>query len=113
MTPERGEVWWGPALFKGGGAYRPWLIVSQDSHPFIDEECIGIGLTTTSHREGLEIEPDEWLRGEMSKKSYASPWYCTTLKHGHLDRKQGVLEADLVSKIGRELVKYVEPDLIE
>ncbi|MBS1263085.1 MAG: hypothetical protein MAG715_00253 [Methanonatronarchaeales archaeon] len=112
MTPERGEVWWGPALFKGG-AYRPWLTVSHDSHPFSEEECIGVGLTTTSHREGLKIEPDEWVGEGMSKQSYASPWYCTTLKHRHLDRKQGTLVPNLVSKIARELVRYVEPGPIE
>lgn len=113
MTPARGEVWWGPALFKGGGVYRPWLLASHKAHPFGKEETIGIGLTTTNHQEGVRIDPGKWIEGGSSKQSYASPWYVTTLKHTHLDRKQGALERGLVSRITRELVRYVSPELTE
>jgi mRNA-degrading endonuclease toxin of MazEF toxin-antitoxin module len=56
MEPKRGSVWWGPALFKEGDMYRPWLVLSDEMHPFAEEECIGVGLTTTPHDAGLLIE---------------------------------------------------------
>lgn len=113
VTPERGDVWWGPALFRGGGAYRPWLLVSHDSHPFGEEESIVIGLTTKEHPEGLEIDSERWVEGGSSKRSYASPWYVTTMKHGHLDRRQGALDDGLVARITHRLVSYVAPELTE
>ena len=38
MTHDRGEVWWRPAPHKSGPAYRPWVIVSESSHPFAETD---------------------------------------------------------------------------
>jgi mRNA-degrading endonuclease toxin of MazEF toxin-antitoxin module len=103
----RGEVWWGPALFKGGDVYRPWLVLSDDSHPFADEECIAVGLTTTEHAAGIRIDADEWASGGTPRRSYVSPWYCATLKHVDLDRHQGSLSTEFVSRVAHELAEYV------
>jgi hypothetical protein len=46
MKVTQGDVWWGPAPHKSDPAYRPWLVVSDDTHPFASEECIVVGMTT-------------------------------------------------------------------
>jgi hypothetical protein len=43
---ERGHVVWHPALFKETG--RPYLVLSDDAHPFHGTEYLVAGLTTTA-----------------------------------------------------------------
>ncbi|MFB6162498.1 MAG: type II toxin-antitoxin system PemK/MazF family toxin [Halococcoides sp.] len=94
----RGAVWWGPAPHKSSPAYRPWLVVNDDGHPFADEESIVLGLTTTNHSRAIAIPDDAWVEGGSNDDAYVSPWYVTTIKHRDLDDKQGRLDESLVDR---------------
>lgn len=107
---NRGDVRWGPALFKNGELYRPWLVVSDDTHPFATEECLAVGLTTTDHSAGIPVEADDWASGGTSIQSYVSPWYCTTIKHADFDRHQGQLYPSIVETVATQLGQYVGLD---
>lgn len=106
MAYERGEVWWGPAPHKSSPAYRPWVVVSDDSHPFAHTECIGLAMTTQQHASGIPVPDDAWVTGGSQKQSYTSPWYTTTLKHRDLDRQQGRLREDIVTRAVAALHDY-------
>lgn len=106
MTPQRGEVWWGPALHKNSAAYRPWLVVSDGSHPFGEEECVGLAMTTQEHDAGIAVPDDAWVRGGSDADAYVSPWYVTTLKHAALDRRQGELSDGIVEEAVGDLHRY-------
>lgn len=103
----RGGVWWGPAPFKDSPVYRPWLVVSTDTHPFTAEECIALALTTSSHDEGVAVPDEAWSTGGSAVESFVSPWYVTTLKSRTLDRRQGSLEPRFVSEAVERLHEYV------
>lgn len=107
MTVSRGDVRWGPAPHKASPAYRPWLVVSTDQHPFADEECIAVGLTTTAHEEGIAIPDAAWTRGGSQKQAYVSPWYVTTIKHRTFDRHQGTVDSAFVEEVVAALHEYV------
>lgn len=106
MAGHRGEVWWGPAPHKPGPAYRPWLVVSDDSHPFAHTECIGLGMTTTEHAEGIAVPDAAWVAGGSNVDSYISPWYVTTLKLRDLDNHQGTIDPELVTTAVEALHGY-------
>ncbi len=108
MMPERGEVWWGPAPHKSGPPYRPWLIASDESHPFAHTECIGLAMTTQQHEGGIVVPDEAWSEGGSNKQAYISPWYTATLKHRDLDldQKQGTLNRDVVTTAIRALHSY-------
>lgn len=103
---EWGEVWWGPTLHKETTAYRPWLILSTDTHPFSEEECIGVAMTTRDRPEGIEVPDSAWVEGGSRKQAYVSPWYATTMKHATFDQQQGILSASIVSSVAKELHSY-------
>ncbi len=90
MTDMQGAVWWGPAPHKSDAAYRPWLVVSDASHPFAAEECM-VGMTTQNHPDGIAVPDEAWIRGGSNEDAYVSPWYVTTIKHRDLDNQQGKL----------------------
>lgn len=97
MEYAQGEVWWGPAPQKSDAAYRPWLIISNSSHPFSDVECIGAGMTTQRHPDAIPIPDDAWVSGGSRKEAYVSPWYVTTIKRRDLDNPQGTLAESIVA----------------
>jgi hypothetical protein len=109
MTRTRGEVWWGPAPQKSDTAYRPWLVISDTSHPFAEVECIGVGMTTRRHPDGIPVPDGAWIRGGSQKDTYISPWYVTTLKHRDLDNQQGELSEILVADAVEALHEYTTP----
>jgi mRNA-degrading endonuclease toxin of MazEF toxin-antitoxin module len=102
---SRGDVRWGP--HSDSSAYRPWLVVSVDEHPFAAEECIAVALTTTPHDEGVPVPDDAWTAGGSRKQPYVSPWYVTTIKHRTFDRHQGRLEAEFLTWVVERLHSYV------
>ena len=106
MATTQGEVWWGPAPNKSSPAYRPWLVVSDTSHPFADDECIVVGLTTQQHSESIAIPDSAWVHGGSQKDAYVSPWYVTTIKHRDLDNQQGTLSTALITGAIEELHRY-------
>lgn len=107
MAVTRGEVWWGPALHKSSSAYRPWLVVSDASHPFSDVECIVVAMTTQAHPDGIAVSDEAWVRGGSEKNTYVSPWYVTTIKQRDLDNQQGELSDSLVTDVVEALRDYV------
>jgi mRNA-degrading endonuclease toxin of MazEF toxin-antitoxin module len=73
MSDDRGAVWWGPAPHKSGPAYRPWVVVSSQSHPFAGTECIALAMTTQSHSGGIEVTNGDWTTGGSDVQSFISP----------------------------------------
>lgn len=106
MPYGRGEVWWGPAPHKPGPSYRPWVIVSDDTHPFSHTECIALAMTSQQYAAGIDVPDGAWIRGGSDTESSISPWYVVTIKHRDLDRQQGELDAELVADAGVELHAY-------
>ncbi|WP_424014103.1 hypothetical protein ACOZ35_13785 [Halorubrum xinjiangense] len=106
MSDRQGEVWWGPAPHKSDPAYRPWLIVSGDAHPFSAVECLVVGMTTTEHPDGIAVTDEDWIRGGSDVAAYVSPWYATTIKYRDFDDQQGELAPEVVRKTVDALHRY-------
>lgn len=71
----RGDVVRSVDPFKiGEAAERYWLILSDENHPFADEQSIAVAITTSPHDAGLSIPDDAWVEGELPRTSYVSPW---------------------------------------
>lgn len=107
MTLGTGDVVWHTAPFKtsNGEAVpgRPWLLVSNDDHPFHGSEYVALGMTTTARQRAISVEPADWTDGGLSKSGYVSPWYAMTLKHDEISHRVGTLEADTVDQAVAEL----------
>ncbi|NGM71226.1 hypothetical protein G6M89_19835 [Natronolimnobius sp. AArcel1] len=106
MAVTQGDVWRGPAPHKSASAYRPWLVVSNTIHPFSDEECLTVGMTTQSHPNGIAVPADAWVQAGSKKDAYISPWYVTTIKHRDLENQQGTLDTSLVVDATDALSEY-------
>jgi hypothetical protein len=88
---EPRDVVYGADPFKGSGAARPWMIVSNhEGRPFHGEQYIALTLTTSSWLDGLvEIDPDEWLDGGTPRDSWVVPWGVQSIGRADIERWQG------------------------
>lgn len=109
MSYRRGDVVWGPDPFKSGENPRPWLVLNNDTHPFVDEEYLTVTLTTTPHEAGIPIENSDWVEGGIPRRSYASPWAVASPKHAAIVRRQGRLDEPFVRTVVDALETYPEP----
>jgi hypothetical protein len=91
MPPyQRGDVVWHPAPFREGG--RPYVVLSDEDHPFWGEESIVVGVTTIERDRAIALPPAAWVEGAAPKPSWASPWYVLTLKHATITDRLGRLD---------------------
>jgi mRNA-degrading endonuclease toxin of MazEF toxin-antitoxin module len=106
---RRGDVVWHPAPFREGG--RPYIVLSDDSHPFYEEEYVVVGVTTTEREWAVELTPERWAKGGAPKRSWASPWYTMTVKHATISDRLGKLTPDATDRIATALARLVGLDI--
>lgn len=104
----RGDVVWHPAPFRDGG--RPYIILSDDQHPFYGEEYMVVGVTTTERNRAVELTEDRWEEGGAPKQSWASPWYILPLKHSTVTDRLGRLTPEATDRIARGLTRLIGVD---
>lgn len=102
MTTEpfrRGDVVWHPAPFKSGTNERPYLVLSDDDHPYHGTEYAVVALTRQSHPRSIALDAASWAVGDPGGESYVSPWYVFTIKHADITRPKGGLRDSVVTEI--------------
>lgn len=104
---ERGAVIEYPALFAFESYPRPYLVISNDAHPFYGEEYIGLAITTTEWSAATPIPDDDWIRGGLPEPSYIKPWQPTLLKHDDIVDAFGLLNPSVVDRVVGELATLV------
>lgn len=102
---ERGHVVWHDGIFQNVG--RPWVVLSDDRHPFHGREYLVAGITTTEREPAVPLSDDTWSVGGLPRTSFASPWFLSTLKHGRIERGVGALTDEIVTRIVEEAGHYL------
>jgi len=62
MSYERGVVVKGPDLF-ADYSFRPYLCLSDETHPFSDEEALYAAITTTRRAVAIPLAEDDFVSG--------------------------------------------------
>lgn len=102
---DRGHVVWHDGLFRGSD--RPWLIVSDDAHPFHGEEYLVVGITTTKRDDAIQLRDTDWTIGGLPGQSFVSPWFISTIKHTSIRQGVGELDPSIVNEIVTEATRYL------
>ena len=69
---ERGAVVKGPDLF-ADYSYRPYVCLSDDTHPFSDEEALYAAITTTHRAAAIPLTDNDFAAGSLPRESYVNP----------------------------------------
>lgn len=108
---QRGEVVWGLDPFKDAGnesePERPFLVLSNETHPFADRQFAGVALSTTRRTEAVVLDADDWTAGGLPKQSCAYPWLLVTRDNADIASVYGQLRTGIVSTVLDNLVGYL------
>jgi mRNA-degrading endonuclease toxin of MazEF toxin-antitoxin module len=106
MDYERGVVLKGPDLF-GDADYRPYVCLSDDSHPFSDEEALYAAITTTQREAAVRLTDHDFATGGLPRVSYVNPWTVVSIRHADIDRAEGRLIGTVTEQVATEAAGYL------
>ena len=102
----RGAVVRGPDLL-GDYDYRPYVCLSDDTHPFSDEEALYAAGTTTRRAIAIPLGEDDFLAGGLPRETYVNPWTVVPFRHADIHNEEGRLIKTTVDKIAEEAAGYL------
>jgi len=91
----------------GNNPNRPYLILSNNQHPFHGEEYIAAIVTTTDRQRAIELTEERIDEGRLPKVSYVSPWAVLTLKDWMITQQPAKATLSTVDDVCQELVMYL------
>ena len=109
MTPPtyvRGDVVGGPDLFTEH-EFRPYVLLSDDSHPFADEEGLFVAVTTTPRPAAISLRSTDFEVGGLPLDSYVNPWTIVSIRFADLHGREGHLDDRTVASIARASASYL------
>jgi mRNA-degrading endonuclease toxin of MazEF toxin-antitoxin module len=106
MAYERGTVVKGPGLFADND-YRPYVCVSDDTHPFSDEEALYAAVTTTRRAVAIPLTDSDFTSGGLPRDSYVNPWTVVSIRHADIETEEGRLVEATTEKIAEESAGYL------
>lgn len=105
---EQGDVLWAVDPFKEStDTQRPLVVLSNDSHPFHDEQWITVALSTVPRPRAIEVTDGDWLAGTLPQRSYAYPWAVLSPRVEYVDYIVGSVTREFVERVVTELEKYL------
>jgi hypothetical protein len=107
MIPPRGTVVTATDSF-GETPIRPFVVASDATtgHPFPENECVGVVVTTTQRERAIPISA-AFDEGGLPRESFASPWNPVTLKEEMVGDEFGRIITEAVDRIADEAARYI------
>ena len=96
----------GPDLFADYD-YRPYVCLSDDTHPFSDEEALYAAITTTRRAVAIPLTDDDFTTGGLPRESYVNPWTIATIRHADIQHEEGRLVDATTETIAQEAAGYI------
>lgn len=106
MTYDRGTVLKGPDLFADYN-YRPYVCLSDDTHPFSNEEALYAAITTTRRAVAIPLTHDDFTSGGLPRDSYVNPWTVVSIRHADIEQIEGRLVEATTEKIAQDAAGYL------
>jgi hypothetical protein len=91
----------------GNTPRRPYLLVSDETHPFTGEQYIAVGISTKAYDESIPLA-DSFTSGELTRESFVSPWAVVSLLESDIERAVAQVETPVTDEVIKQLTAYVE-----
>lgn len=106
MTYARGAVVKGPDLFAGYD-HRPYVCLSDERHPFADEEALYAVVTSTPRTQAVSLTADDFESGSLPRESYVNPWTITSIRHADVTSEMARLGEEATDDVARAAAFYL------
>jgi hypothetical protein len=91
----------------GAGDSRPYVVLSDGSHPFADEEFLAAIVTTTPRSFAVPLADDDFETGGLPRQSYALPWVLATITSNDVSATAGHPSETVTQRIADEAGDYL------
>jgi len=81
--------------------------VSNDAHPFGDEQHVAVAISTKECRDSLPLQESVWERGGVPLEWFVSPWVFHSPRLEDLVAWQGRVTARFVDEVVDSLETYL------
>lgn len=108
MTYRQGAVVVGRDPF-GDSDARPYLVLSDEAHPFAGEEYLAALVTTTEREPAVPLD-GEYVEGELPYESFVNPWNVLTLKDTAVRKRVAHVSESVVSTTADRMYEYASPE---
>lgn len=69
----------------GSTPRRPYLVISDETHPFAGEQYIAIGISTKEYDESVPLA-GSFVEGTLERDSFVAPWAIVSLREVDIER---------------------------
>ena len=104
MRYERGSVVVAADPF-GNAPRRPYLILSDETHPFPGRQYIAVGITTKEYSESIPLA-DAFVDGELTRESFVSPWAVVSLRDSQIERAVAKISEPITHKAKQQMAAF-------
>lgn len=109
-----GDVVWGPDPYHGddplllGHAFRPWLVLNNQSFPGHGRQYLCCALTSgTGPASFMVVQTSDWVRGHLGKTAAVDTETVVTIKHHWISRKGGALRREILQGARAKIRSYL------
>lgn len=85
---------------------RPYLILSDEAHPFAGEQYIAAGITTKEYPPSVSLE-GRFVEGGLSEDSFVSPWAVVSLREADIERAVAIVDQTAPRAVAEQLGRFV------
>lgn len=91
----------------GNSSQRPYLLVSNSTHPFFGNEYVGVVVTTKFRDEAIPLRKSAYRRGSLPRESFLNPWNPVTLKAVMIGKHAATVREAVVRNAVQSLNQYL------
>ena len=89
----------------GNTPRRPYLVVSDETHPFAGQQYIAVGISTREYDESVPLT-GEFVEGTLNRESFVAPWAVVSLRKTNLERAVARVTQSITETVVRRMVSF-------
>lgn len=108
MQPERRDIVRSNDPFKlGADKQRPWLILTDERHPFAGEQFIAVAISRKEYEPSIPLSGEVWETGGVPEESFIAPWSVHSPRIEDVVAWQGRVTESFVEHVVTVLWEYL------
>ena len=85
---------------------RPYVILSDETHPFAGEQYIAAGITTKEYPPSISLA-GRFVEGGLSEQSFVSPWAVVSLREADIERAVAIIDQTVTKTAAEQMARFV------
>jgi len=90
----------------GNTPRRPYLVVSDESHPFAGEQYIALRISTKTYDPSIPLA-GTYVEGRLDRESVVAPWAVVSLRDENIERAVARVAESITARAATRMAGFV------